>query len=351
MKVKIAFFILSAFLFRTASAQEKQYRVGAIGFYNFENLFDTEDDPAINDEEFTPDGLRKWVPNLYQEKLSNLAQVVSELGTELTPDGVAILGVAEIENRSVLEDFAKQPKVADRNYQVVHFDSPDRRGIDVALLYQPKYFKVTGSRAIPLVIHDDAGERIYTRDILFVSGEFDGEALHVLVNHWPSRSGGEARTQSFRNAGALLCKQVSDSLTKADPAAKILIMGDLNDDPVSPSVRKILAAEGNLKDVRTRGFYNPMFELYKKGIGTLAYQDAWSLFDQIILSKGLLNPRNSGYRFYQVNIHNPSYLYQKSGHFKGYPFRTFGGDVYMGGYSDHFPVYVYLIKELSPPGN
>lgn len=351
MKGKIALFLIIAGLFQTALAQEKQYRVGAVGFYNFENLFDTEDDPDINDEEFTPAGLRKWVPELYQEKLTNLARVVAELGTELTPDGLALLGVAEIENRKVLEDFARQPLVANRNYQVVQFDSPDRRGIDVALLYQPKYFKVTGSRAIPLVIHDDAGERIYTRDILFVSGEFDGETLHVLVNHWPSRSGGEARTQPYRNAGALLCKQVADSLTKADPAAKILIMGDLNDDPVSPSVRKVLAAEGDPKEVRSRGFYNPMYDLYKKGIGTLAYQDAWSLFDQIILSKGLLNARAPGYRFYRVNIHNPAYLYQKSGHFKGYPFRTFAGDVYAGGFSDHFPVYVYLIKESPPPGN
>ncbi len=336
------FFLLTP-LFISA---QQQYKVGCIGFYNFENLFDTENDPAINDEEFTPDGANRYTPEIYQEKLGNLARVVSELGTDLTPDGVSILGVAEIENRKVLEDFSRHPLVKDRDYQIVHYDSPDRRGIDVALIYQPKYYKVTSSRPIPLLIYEDDSSRVYTRDILFVSGLYDGEPLHVLVNHWPSRRGGESATQPFRNAGAMICKQVVDSLAAADPNAKVIIMGDLNDDPVSPSVRQVLNAKREREQVRPGGLFNPMYDYYKRGIGTLAYRDAWSLFDQIILSHGLINPKAGGYQYYQAKIHNELYLIQKSGNFRGYPFRTYSGSQYLGGFSDHFPVYVILIKSV-----
>ena len=233
-----------------------------------------------------------------------------------------------------------------RNYQIVHFDSPDRRGIDVALLYQPKYFTVTASRAVPLMIYGDDSTRIYTRDILFVSGLYNGEPLHVLVNHWPSRRGGESATQPLRNAGAMVCKQIVDSLVALDANAKVLIMGDLNDDPVSPSVRQVLNAKRKKDQVRPGGLFNPMYDYYKKGIGTLAYRDAWSLFDQIILSEGFINPAAGGFQYFQTNIHNEPYLIQKTGHFKGYPFRTYAGSQYLGGYSDHFPVHIVLVKAI-----
>lgn len=346
--IKISFsctlFLLLAFSF-TASAQ-KSVKVGAIGFYNFENLFDTKDHPEKLDEEFTPTGKRLWKEDIYWEKQQNLARVVAELGTELSPDGLAILGVAEVENRKVLEDFVKQDQVKDRNYQIIHYESPDRRGIDVALLYQSKYYQVTESKAIPLMIYRDSGERVYTRDILLVGGSFDGDLLYVLVNHWPSRSGGESATRAFRNAGALRCKAISDSLSTLYPTAKVIIMGDLNDDPVSPSVKKILRAQPKAGKVRPKGFYNPMHEFYKKGFGTLAYRDAWSLFDQILINYPLVNPKAEGYQYYRAYIHNPSYLIQKKGRYKGYPFRTFDFDNYMGGFSDHYPVYVYLVKEV-----
>ncbi len=334
---------------RTGSAQAVQYKVAAVGFYNVENLFDTEDDPAINDEEFLPEGPRKWTPAVYRDKLGNLARVISELGTDLTPDGVALLGVAEVENRAVLEDLARQPALANRKYEVVHYDSPDRRGIDVALLYQPKYFQVTGSRAIPLALYNPEGERIYTRDILYVSGLLDGEPLHVLVNHWSSRRGGEAATQPNRNAAALVCKQVKDSLLRKEPDAKVIVMGDLNDDPVSPSVRQVLAAKHKVKEVRPGDFYNPMHDFYKRGIGTLAYRDAWSLFDQLILSAALVDPDVPGFRFHKAQVYNQPYLIQQEGRYKGYPFRTFDFEEYMGGYSDHFPVLLYLVKPMPRP--
>lgn len=341
------FVMAPLFFLGQAAAQQQSFKIGCIGFYNFENLFDTLDTPDISDEEFTPRGPKNYDTRLYREKLDNLARVVSELGTDKTPDGVSILGVSEVENRSVLEDFVQHPKLIARNYQIVHYDSPDHRGIDVALLYQPKYYQVLGSKAIPLLIYDDNGERRYTRDILLVSGRYDGDPLHVLVNHWPSRSGGESATQEYRNAGALVCKNVSDSLMRADPKAKIIIMGDLNDDPTSPSVRKVLAAKGNKKQVKPNGFYNPMEAFYKKGIGTLAWRDAWNLFDQLIINKPLIDPRTGGYQFYQAAVYNERYLTQKTGQFTGYPFRTFAGDNYLGGYSDHFPVYLFLVKAVS----
>jgi hypothetical protein len=340
------FFLLFIGLIDKGYSQDKQYQVAAIGFYNFENLFDTYDDPKINDEEFLPEGLRVWTKERYEEKLKNLARVISELGTELTPDGVAILGVAEIENRRVLEAFVKQKVVADRNYEIVHYDSPDFRGIDVALLYQPKYFKVSGSRPIPVVIYAENGERIFTRDILYVSGELNGEKVHILVNHWPSRRSGEKATRPLRNAAAMICKNVKDSLVSIDPAAKVIVMGDLNDDPVSPSIKDVLACKNSVEKTEEGDFFNPWFEFYKNGIGTMAYQDAWSLFDQIILSAGLVEGAGNTYRFYKAVVHNKPYLIQKTGQFKGYPFRTFDFDNYIAGYSDHFPVYVFLIREL-----
>lgn len=332
--------------FSAGLSGQEQYRVGCVAFYNFENLFDTEDDPDIRDEEFTPEGDNRWTEERYRAKLDKLAEVVASIGTELTPDGAAILGTAEIENRRVLADFVRHPGIRDRDYHIVHYDSPDRRGIDVALLYQPKYFQVTASRAIPVNLKDDSGEPVHTRDILFVSGEFDGEPLHLFVNHWPSRRGGARATEAYRNAAALLCKTVSDSLVAADPNAKIIVMGDLNDDPVNASVRQVLQAQRKPGRVRPGQFFNPMYDLYKKGIGTLAYQDAWSLFDQLLLSYGLVQKDAPGYRFYKVHVYNEEHLVQRSGHFQGYPFRTYAGSTYLGGYSDHFPVSVMLVRPV-----
>lgn len=336
-------FLLS---FQLAFAQKQQYKVGAIGFYNFENLFDLEDDPDTWDEEFTPSGAKHYTKEIYNEKLGHLAQVVSELGTELSPDGVGILGVAEVENRSVLEDFVKQPKVKDRNYQIIHYQSPDFRGIDVALLYNPKYFQPTSSRAITLPIFNDDGTPKVTRDILYVSGYYDGDPVHVLVNHWPSRRGGASTTAPLRNAGAAVCKNIMDSLIAINPKAKVVIMGDLNDDPSSPSVKKVLNAKRDKSDVKEGGLYNPFYDYYAKGIGTTAWRDAWSLFDQIILSESFLDSKQTGYQFYQSRIHNSQYLVQKTGQYRGYPMRTYSFDNYQSGYSDHFAVYVYLVKPV-----
>lgn len=340
-RCSLLFFVL-AFPFLLSA--QRSFQVGCIGFYNLENLFDTLDAPDIRDEDFTPQGSYRYNTDIYVDKLNKLARVISELGTDVTPDGVAVLGVSEIENRKPLEDLVKNPKISARNYQIVHYDSPDERGIDVALLYQPKYFKVLASRPVRVNLpHND-----FTRDVLFVSGLYDGEPLHILVNHWPSRSGGEAASQPLRNLAATVCKGIIDSLRQADPNAKIILMGDLNDDPSSPSVRQILDAKAKKEQVKPGGLFNTMYEFYKKGIGSLAYQDSWNLFDQIIISSGLITPKVGGYQFYQSSIYNKPYMCQQTGQFKGYPLRTFVGTNYMGGYSDHFPTYIFLVKELKP---
>lgn len=330
-----------------AHSQGGDYQIASVGFYNFENLFDTIDSPDTWDVEFTPAGSKLYTPAVYADKLDKLASVVSTISTNITPDGLAILGVAEIENISVLEDFVVHPKVAHRNYKIVHYDSPDFRGIDVGLLYNPKYFTMTSSKQIAYHPIQPDGDTTNTRDILLVSGLLDGESIHIMVNHWPSRRGGEARSSYLREGAAKLSKSIVDSLTAADVNAKIILMGDFNDDPTSPSIAKVLNAQKDEKKTKKKGLYNPMHKIYTSGQGTLAYRDAWSLFDQIIISKGLLSNKNKGYKFYSANIYKKLYMTQKKGKYKGYPMRSFSFDEYQGGYSDHFPVYMYLVKKVS----
>lgn len=341
--ISALFFLI--FSISTTFAQDEQYAIVGVGFYNFENLFDTLDTPNVRDTEFTPAGSKQWNAERYMKKLTNLSTVVADLGTELTPDGLALLGVAEVENRAVLEDFIVQPKLKDRNYQIIHFDSPDKRGIDVALLYQPKYFRPTKTETIPLKIFTDDGEQKYTRDILMVQGVLDGDMVTVFVNHWPSRGGGPASI-AWRNAAAMQVKLASDKIKQTNPNAKMIIMGDLNDDPSSPSCKKILDAKEKPKKVKEGGWYNTMYHRFKNGDGTLAYNDAWNLFDQLIISSGLLKDGSDHYTFYKEKIYKPKYMFQKTGRFKGYPFRTYGGSTYLGGYSDHFPVYLFLKKKV-----
>ena len=323
---------------------QNPYKVGIVGFYNLENLFDTIKDPTIRDYEFLPDGERVWNTEKYTQKLQNMARVISEIGTNYSPDGVAVLGVSEIENRSVLEDLVQQEAITKRNYQIVHEDSPDERGIDVGLIYNPKYFTYQGHDNVFVKLSRSDGSPDYTRDILHVWGLFDGELIHFLVNHWPSRGGGQAASNHKREYAASLNKKIADSLMQSDPMAKVVIMGDLNDDPISPSVKDVLNVQRKRNRVQEGDLFSAYHKLFRKGIGTLAYRDTWNLFDQIILSYGLVEEQQDGYRLYKANVFSKDYLYTKQGNFRGYPFRTFGGSLYQGGYSDHFPVYCVLIK-------
>jgi len=259
----------------------------------------------------------------------------------------AVLGVSEVENRDVLVDLVNDPLLLGKDYGIVHYESPDARGIDVALLYQKSLFVPISTSSHELKIYDDiTRKQVYTRDQLLVTGKLDGEIIHVIVNHWPSRSGGEARSRSKRVAAAKLNKHIIDSLQVIDPYAKIFTMGDLNDDPTNASVKEALNAKANKEDVPVKGIYNPFENFYKKGLGTTAYRDAWSLFDQILMTKPLIEKDYSGYQFYKAGIYNKYYLTTKRGRWKGYPFRSWSDGGFTGGFSDHFPVYVYLVKEI-----
>lgn len=346
---KIIFLLLTGLLVvfvtytQTSKSQEKRATVACIAFYNIENLFDTIDSPDTFDTEYTPQGSKKWDSAKYWEKISNIARVISDIGTDMTPDGPAIIGLAEVENRSVLEDLVNDPQIRNRNYQIVHYDSPDRRGVDVALLYQPKYFNLLSSK--PNLFIPEGRTDFYSRDVLLVSGLFHGELMHVLVNHWPSRIGGERKSRPLRNSAAQLNRKIIDSLMVANPEAHILLMGDLNDDPVNESVKVHLKA-GRKKDKLKPGeLYNPFFEFYQKGIGSLAYRDSWNLFDMIIMNQTLLSRKENTYKFLRAGVFNKRYLLQTEGQYSGYPLRTHVGDNYMGGFSDHFPTFIYVVRE------
>lgn len=328
-------------------AQKKDYRSAIIGFYNLENLYDTVDNSLTNDEEFLPKGIRNYNSEIYFDKLGKLATVISQMGVEINPDGPALLGVAEVENDTVLNDLVRQKLIEKRNYRIVHFDSKDIRGVDVALLYNPKYFKVEASDKLFVQLPGGSKDSYFTRDILWVKGMLDGETIHIYVNHWPSRVGGEQRSAPARNAAAQVCRNHMDSIARTEANAKFIVMGDLNDDPTNESVAAIINAKGKEKDVQKGGMFNPWTELYKKGIGTLAYQDAWGLFDQVIISQPFLDKDQRGFFYYKQYIFNREYMVENNGRYKGYPMRTWDGNSYRGGYSDHFPTYLVFLKELT----
>lgn len=330
-------------------SQEKKFKIHTVAFYNLENLYDTINDLTINDEASpimeASEGIRG---NMYKMKLANMAKVVADIGSDLANNSPAVIGVAEIENREVLHDLLNDSALLDKDYGIVHYDSPDRRGIDVALLYQKRLFKPLTTSHHELVIYDElTRERRYTRDQLLVSGQLDGDLIHIIVNHWPSRSGGESKSRPGRIAAAKLNRKIADSLFAIDPYAKIITMGDFNDNPDNESIKNVLGTEADRDKAEIKGFYNPFENMYKSGLGSNAYRDAWSLFDQVIVSKSLTERDYSSYRFYKAGIFNKAYLTEKRGRWKGYPWRSFSDGGFSGGYSDHFPSYIYLIKEIN----
>lgn len=328
--------------------QRQQYQVTNIGFYNLENLFNTVHDEGVDDYEFLPTGKRKYTDEVYKDRLLKLSSVIKDIGTDMSPEGLAVLGVSEIENEGVLKDLCSQEAIVSRSYKIVHYDSPDARGVDVALLYNPKYFSPDTSAALRVDLPADSeGRRHKTRDVLWVRGDLVGERFHFFVNHWPSRLGGEAASAPNRAAAAAVCRKAIDSILKAEPNAKIVVMGDLNDNPNNASVTKVLNASGNKDKLKDGQLYNPWVDLFQKGIGTLAYQDSWSLFDQIIISSALLQKQAKGLWFYKQGIFKRSDMIQSSGRYRGYPKRSFDFDNYAGGFSDHFPTCITLLKAVN----
>lgn len=324
------------------------YKINTIAFYNLENVFDTVDDPHKNDQASPimemPASLR---PEVYRKKISNMAMVLAQIGADVAKNAPAIIGIAEVENRAVIEDIVNDPHLKDKHYGIVHYPSPDERSIDVALIYQKALFTPISSSAHEVVtyrIHNKS-KRDYTRDVLLVTGILDGDTINITVNHWPSRYGGEKRSQPARVAAAKVNRHIVDSLLAVNPYAKIIIMGDLNDNPYDYSVEHVLGAKGEKKNVGPKDLYDPMKNmLLKQGLGSLGYRDSWDLFDQIIVSKALIRHQYSSYQLYKAGIYNPDYLLTPRGEYQGYPFRSFSDGHFTGGYSDHLPVYIYLVK-------
>lgn len=338
---KTIFTVLCMVLLAGAFAQKPR----VVAFYNLENLFDTINDPDKRDDDFLPDGPYAWNSFKYYKKLSNLDRVLFDIAVEAGKEFPCVIGVSEIENRLVLEDLVSQPKLSHGKYRIVHYDSPDRRGVDVGFLYRPDVFKLEGSRAVPF-----RREHFYTRDIVTMWGTIDGEPFYFMVNHWPSRRGGKESSSFLREIGAAQCRELADSVLKANPKTKIMIMGDLNDDATDKSIVEVLGAKGKVKDLRAGDLFNPYIELLKAGYGTLAYGDSWNLFDNIIVSENLMSDKTgwhlekrAGSKFWG-NIFRSNYMIQKEGQYKGYPLRTFIGTNFQNGFSDHFPVYVIMAK-------
>ncbi|RED25117.1 hypothetical protein BD847_1860 [Flavobacterium cutihirudinis] len=359
--IKFHFCLIAFFTISIVSSQSKKYSIHTITFYNFENLFDTINDPNKNDDEWTPVGAQHWTREKYNQKLKNLSRVISEIGTPENSNAPTLIGCSEVENRGVLEDLITQEKIAGYDYGIIHFDSPDQRGIDVALLYQKKYFRPTSFSNIPLLIYknksviqennnEDLGDvevkidknRVFTRDQLLVSGFLENEEIHIIINHWPSRSGGEKASSPYREVAGKLNRKIIDSLQQINPLAKVITMGDLNDGPFNKSIKIGLGAKAKKSEVSEFGVYNPFEEMAEKGMGTLAFRDSWDIFDQIILTRTFIKPDFSSYEFWKAGIFNKPYLIQTSGKYKGYPLRN---SLSEAGFSDHFPVYIYLIRE------
>ncbi|MEG1622817.1 MAG: endonuclease/exonuclease/phosphatase family protein [Alistipes sp.] len=335
--------IFVAMLF--ACFAQKPYKVV---FYNLENLFDTIRDPEIYDEEFTPNADKKWNTAKYTKKLGNIERVFFDIAA-IQKDYPIVIGVSEIENRSVLEDVIAMPKLKPANYRIVHYDSPDARGVDVAFFYRPDVFKIEGSAPIRFTMPELSHFR--TRDIVTMWGTIEGEPFYFMVAHWPSRLGGKEASAPKRERAAAIMRHAADSVLAINPATKIVMMGDLNDDATDKSITETLGAKGDIKKLTPGGYYNPYINLLKAGIGTLAYRDQWNLFDNIIVSENLATASTGKLRLqpvqnskYYGSIFRAPYLFQQEGQFKGYPLRTFVGNNFQGGFSDHFPVFIYIGK-------
>lgn len=326
--------------------QEKKFSCYAVAFYNQENLFDTLHDEGKNDYEFLPAGSYKWTGMKYKAKLANMAKVLAELGTDLLPGvGASVIGVSEVENARVMTDLVSQEPLRARDMQFVHIEGPDRRGVDCALIYNPRFFTPVKSFLQPYV--PEAKDSVYhTRGFLTVQGKLAGEDVSFIVCHWPSR----AATSYYRERAGRQVRQLKDSLMAAAPGMKVVVMGDMNDDPFDKSMAEALGAKRDINKVSDGEMYNPWWNiLVKSGRGTLTYQGGWNLFDQIVFTPNLLNPKGgkdySTLKLYKNEIFQRDYLMQTEGRYKGSTKRTTAGGVWLNGYSDHLPVVSYLLKE------
>lgn len=326
-----------------------------LGFYNVENLFDTYHDDGKNDYEYLPDGKNKWTEPKYEKKLHNIATVIKAMADE-NKAFHAVLGLSEIENRHVLEDLVSQPEIEAANYQIVHYDGPDRRGVDVALLYRPEHFTVEESKSIPFDFNsttitftmDKEGQDYFrTRDILMVRGLLDGEMFAFFVAHLPSRIGGKG--QDLRSRGAEIIYEHSLELMKQYPGIKIMVMGDMNDNPTDESMVTYMHGKETIAEVGEQDFFSPFLSMLKAGYGSLAYRGTWNIYDIILVNQAMANAPKGTLKIqpivkkkYYGRIFSQPFMTQQEGQYKGTPFRTFSSGTFIGGYSDHYPTYIIV---------
>lgn len=304
-----------------------------IMFYNVENLFDTFDDPAINDDEFTAKGDKNWNYYRYKDKLNKIAKIIIAVGGWEAP---ALVGLCEIENFQVLMDLTAKTPLKKYGYQIVHQNSDDRRGIDVAILYRPE--KLVKKHHKSMKIGDDT---FVTRDILYASfSTQQKDTLHFFVNHWPSRYGGKEFSAKKRVKVASVLKSKTDSLFRNNENPKIVIMGDFNDEPSDPSLASTLHAIPVTSPIEPEQLYNLTFQDYRSGKGTLVYKEldhTWFLFDQMIVSGAIVEGQGMLTKGKKNTIFKPDWLLKN-----GRPNRTYQGPIYRGGFSDHLPIFLDL---------
>lgn len=304
-----------------------------VAFYNLENLFDTFDNKQTYDDDFTPSSEKQWTPKRYKKKVRKLGYAISNIGIKTSKRLPIIVGLAEVENKLVINDLLDSKFLKKHPYDFVHYDSPDERGIDVAMIYHKDYFEVNWSEVYPLELYDDNGSRDYTRDILLVNGKINNEEIHIIVNHWPSRREGVEETQPSRLLASNKALEIVKSIKSDNTNAKIIIMGDFNDGPQDKSIKQLILNED---------LYNPMEDLQSYQRGSLNHRFKWNLFDQILFSTNFFESSSKKHSFSKAEIFDKEFLKQFKGKFKGNPFRTYVGKKYKGGYSDHFPVYIHL---------
>jgi len=338
---RLLFALLAPAFLLTACHQKGEKPSGdyVMAFYNLENLFDTIDDPAIRDEEFLPDSKTPWNTERYQKKLENMSNVIAAIDSN---QHVPVIGLCEVENESVLVDLLNTPQLKDASYSIIHYNSPDERGIDVALIYREQYFRPIQSKPIPVCFPFDRDNK--TRDILYVKGLIAKDTFHLFVNHWTSRWGGRKETDPNRAYIAELLKNLSDSLFRVNKDANIVIMGDLNDNPNDKSVDDILCAKKVRKKIHGEELYNLSYKKFLRGEGSL-YWKSWDMFDQIIVSSNLIEDQQLPYASPREQlIFKPEWIMYKTEENEARPNRTKGKNYY-GGYSDHLPVYIRLVVE------
>ncbi len=320
-------------MFFSIFKRKKVNALFTIGFYNLENLFDIHEDSKTLDNDFTPNGYKKWSKKRYSRKLHKLAKTIAEVGTKATNNPPVLMGIAEVENKRAIKDLISTGPLKDIDYGYVHYDSPDERGIDTALIYHKNYFEVLFSEPITLLIFEKNGRRDATRDILYVKGKLNGEEVHIFVNHWPSRRDGDQETSFKREQAAETILGYMKTIEETIENPNYIIMGDFNDGPKAKSIQKLMQSER---------LYNPMEKLLTPERGSANYKNSWLMFDQIMVSHNFFNYEKGTHSFAHANIFDEDFLVEFEGKFKGTPYRTYAGKKYIGGYSDHFPVYVQL---------